>query len=311
MWPEVCQYRRRSLIIIHFLHSLRYLLVGRIRKPIYAMPSFSKWLSATTALAVGVNSQYTNTTSNTTKVSHNEFAALTYSLVDTYNAANWYSTQTFYTGSDPTHGFVQYLSQSAAQSLGILSTAGNQIYMGVDWTTANTVNGRSSVRTSSNKAYTHGLFIADIAHMPDSICGVWPAFWTFGPNWPASGEIDIIEGVNLNSLDTITLHTSAGCTANIAGSLGSTALLQSNCNANNGNDGCGVSTATNYGTNFNTAGGGVYAMQVSSSRNISSLVEAHGSVSRDLVSRFQDISMLKDLGSPIPLMHILPSPHSS
>lgn len=233
------------------------------------MPSFRS-LFATTALTVGAHSQYTNTTTSNTTASHGDLAALSYGLVDTYNAANWYSTQTFYSGADPTHGFVQYLSLSAAQNLGIVSTAGNQVYMGVDWTTANTAAGRSSVRTSSNKAYTHGLFVADIAHMPDSICGVWPAFWTFGPNWPSSGEIDIIEGVSLNSLDTITLHTSSGCTANIAGSLGSTALTQSNCNANNGNDGCSVSTATNYGTNFNAAGGGVYAMQVSSVQDSSS-----------------------------------------
>lgn len=187
--------------------------------------------------------------------------AAAYALVDTYDASNWLSTQTFFTGGDPTHGFVNYLDQPDAQNLGILSTANNQVYMGVDWTTPNTVNGRSSLRTSSNKVYNHGLFIGDFAHMPDSICGVWPSFWTFGSGWPANGEIDIIEGVNLNTQNIITLHTSAGCTADASGSQLSSSLLQANCNANNGNDGCGQSVTAPYGTAFNAGSGGVYAMQ--------------------------------------------------
>jgi hypothetical protein len=35
--------------------------------------------------------------------------------------------------------------------------------------------GRNSVRLVSKKSWTHGLFIADIAHMPGGICGTWPA----------------------------------------------------------------------------------------------------------------------------------------
>jgi len=120
---------------------------------------------------------------------------------------------------------------------------------------------------SSNKAYTHGLFIADIAHMPGGICGVWPAFWTFGPNWPASGEIDIIEGVNTQATDAITLHTSSGCTMSGTGSLGGSVLQNGDCNAGNGNTGCSTSTASTqgFGAGFNAIGGGVYAMEWTSS----------------------------------------------
>ena len=32
-----------------------------------------------------------------------------------------------------------------------------------------------------------------------------------GPNWPNSGEVDIIEGVNSQTADQTTLHTSNGC----------------------------------------------------------------------------------------------------
>lgn len=49
----------------------------------------------------------------------------------------------------------------------------------------------------SNKGYNKGLIIGDFAHMPGSDCGIWPAFWLVGPNWPSGGEIDIIEGVNI------------------------------------------------------------------------------------------------------------------
>ena len=96
--------------------------------------------------------------------------------------------------------------------------------------------------------------------MPDSTCGVWPAFWTFGPNWPSSGEIDIIEGVNDGATDTVTLHTSSGCTMQSTGAVTSSAL---DCNAGNGDTGCGTNTtdSTNYGSGFNTVGGGVYAME--------------------------------------------------
>lgn len=63
-------------------------------------------------------------------------------------------------------------------------------------------------------------------------CGTWPAFWyvlsvsrsipssfvlisslrLVGPNWPAGGEIDIIEGVHNSATNSMTLHTSSGCT---------------------------------------------------------------------------------------------------
>jgi len=195
-------------------------------------------------------------------------AAATYYQVDSYTASNFFSSFNFYTGSDPTHGYVNYQSQSSASSMGLINTNNNRIYMGVDSTTYNPSSpGRASVRVSSNKAYTHGLFIADIAHMPGSICGVWPAFWLFGPNWPNNGEIDVIEGVNLAGTDTITLHTAPGCYINTAGSRSGTVLQDSNCNSNNGNNGCGVTTTTPnaYGNGFNNIGGGVYAMQWESS----------------------------------------------
>jgi hypothetical protein len=194
-------------------------------------------------------------------------AIATYHHVDTYDHTNFFSAFQFITGADPTHGFVNYVDQTTAQNTGLINTKNNQVYVGVDYTTAYPTNGRNSVRLTSNKAYTHGLFIADISHMPGGICGTWPAFWLFGRNWPESGEIDIIEGVNAQSTDSITLHTSSGCVINNAGSQAGTATLASDCNIGNANIGCGVSTTNinGYGTGFNNIGGGVYAMQWESS----------------------------------------------
>jgi hypothetical protein len=187
-------------------------------------------------------------------------------LKNNWNSANFFNEWSFFTDGDPTHGYVQYVGKSQAQSAGLINTNNNQIYMGVDHTTTNPANGRQSVRLVTNAAFTHGLFIADIQHMPDA-CGAWPAWWLTGPNWPNNGEIDIIEGVNRQTTDAITLHTSAGCTINTSGSASGITLSSPDCNNNNAYNGCGVSTSNtqNYGAGFNNIGGGVYAMQWTSS----------------------------------------------
>lgn len=66
--------------------------------------------------------------------------------------------------------------------------------MGVDTTKtySSSSTGRDSVRIQSKNKYTHGLFIADMSHMPCSACGTAASFWTFG-----TGEIDIIEYASL------------------------------------------------------------------------------------------------------------------
>jgi len=89
-----------------------------------------------------------------------------YNLVDNYTSYNFFNSFTTFTGTDPTHGFVNYQPYASAVNSGLIKTTNNQVYMGVDYTTVNPANpGRNSVRLYSNKAYNHGLFIADIAHM--------------------------------------------------------------------------------------------------------------------------------------------------
>ncbi|KAL1688335.1 concanavalin A-like lectin/glucanase domain-containing protein, partial [Schizophyllum commune] len=119
---------------------------------------------------------------------------------------------------------------------------------------------RDSVRISSKKSYTQGLFIADIWAMPHG-CSVWPAWWTVGPNWPNGGEIDVLEGVHDQHVNQYTLHTSQGCSidtsVDVTGTLGN-----QQCAVGGGdNTGCAFidSDPTSYGNPFNVLAGGVYA----------------------------------------------------
>jgi hypothetical protein len=212
-------------------------------------------------------------------------ASAQYTIQDTYDTSNFFDSFSFFSGGDPTHGFVEYANTQTANETSLAGYANNAIYLGVDHTTMNPSGGRASVRMTSNAAYTHGLFITDIEHMPGGICGVWPAFWSFGPNWPSSGEIDIIEGVNGQTTNAVTLHTSSGCSMSNSGSASGSVLGSADCNAGNGNIGCSQSTSSTqaYGTGFNAIGGGVYAMDWTSSA-ISIYFFPRGSIPGDISS---------------------------
>lgn len=191
--------------------------------------------------------------------------AADYSLVDTYDRSNFFNSFDFFSGGDPTHGFVKYAAAQQANSAGLAGYSENMVYLGVDHQTQDpALPGRGSVRLSSKKTYTKGLFVADIQHMPVG-CGVWPAFWTFGPNWPSSGEIDILEGVNSQTTNAVTLHTSEGCSMSNSGGLSTTKFSDNNsdCGAGGGNMGCSQQTVdtSNFGSGFNAQNGGIYAME--------------------------------------------------
>ncbi|KAM0805209.1 putative endo-1,3(4)-beta-glucanase [Usnea florida] len=193
-----------------------------------------------------------------------------YALTDNYERDNFFDAFTPFTEADPTAGFVQYVDYATAMEnkmIGAVGNYGNATYMGVDYNTTSDT-GRQSVRLTSKKAYNKGLFIADIAHMPGGICGVWPAFWLVGPNWPSMGEIDIIEGVNAASSNTMTLHTSSNCSIQKTGMSGmvNTTDCDTNAPEQPKNAGCAVlsNSTSNFGQGFNAMGGGVYATEWSS-----------------------------------------------
>lgn len=105
------------------------------------------------------------------------------------------------------------------------------------------------------------------------------SFRSSGPNWPAGGEIDIIEGVNDYTNNQATLHTNPGCTMSSTNSatlgISGSALGGTDCSASNtGNAGCGIRANTNnsFGAGFNANGGGVYASKHSYIREKSCLI---------------------------------------
>ncbi|KAL4921366.1 endo-1,3(4)-beta-glucanase xgeA [Aspergillus aurantiobrunneus] len=170
----------------------------------------------------------------------------------------------FFDQPDPTNGFVTYVNQSYAEDAGLVRiTDTGSLYMGVDYETVLTADGpgRESVRIESNEYYDQGLYVVDIKHMPGSVCGTWPAFWTVGPNWPTDGEIDIIEGVNMHEANKIVLHTSGSCDVGGENDM-SGDMTSSECGEASGTIGCVVEGQQgSSGTPFNKQGGGVYAME--------------------------------------------------
>ncbi|KAL8997264.1 MAG: hypothetical protein Q9188_006369, partial [Gyalolechia gomerana] len=170
-----------------------------------------------------------------------------YSLKDDYSADKFFDLFGFDTIDDPTHGYVNFVDQTTAQSSGLINTNNGATTLRVDSTNVASGRGRNSVRLTSKASYTHALMVLDLAHMPGNACGIWSAFWTTGPNWPSSGEIDIIEGANMQSQNQVTMHTSEGCS-----------LAGSTCLAH---EGCSLENSGKFGDGFNQGNGGIYAME--------------------------------------------------
>jgi len=189
---------------------------------------------------------------------------LQYVLEDDYTSANFFANFTFQTSDYcGCSGAANFTTFQQAQQLGLVSAEpGQPVILRVDANGVFGASGRPTVSVGSNKNYNGGLIIGDFAHMPSG-CGAWPAFWTSGPDWPMNGEIDIIEGVNLNTADITTLHTEPGCVITaLDKSLMNGTVDTNNCSTIFPFNGCSVTGIPNsYGTPFNLAGGGVYATQ--------------------------------------------------
>lgn len=176
----------------------------------------------------------------------------------------------FFDAPDPTHGYVNFVSQADAMKLNLLSLSEGRIRMAAE--ASDTSAPRRSIRVHSKALFTRAIFIIDLEHLPTG-CGTWPAFWTVGPAWPSGGEIDILEGVHRSSRDQTTLHTSEGCSmagvanASFSGSWGRRKDGQpsTDCYVHDpqqyANAGCGIidDDAASFGAPFNARGGGVVA----------------------------------------------------
>ncbi|KAI0271656.1 glycoside hydrolase family 16 protein [Gloeopeniophorella convolvens] len=204
---------------------------------------------------------------------------------------SFFSGWNFFTGADPTNGIVQFMDQGSAQAANLTSinAAGNAV-MRVD-TTPQVTGNRPAVRIQTQYAFTGGLVVMDSVHMPTG-CGTWPAFWTNGPTWPQTGEIDIVEGVNDYTNNQATIHTNPGCAlpSGSAGALGISGSVVggTDCAAvETGNQGCGVraSQTNSFGAAFNSIGGGVYAMRWDDDDGIAVWFFPRSSIPADITAR--------------------------
>ncbi|KAI0744178.1 concanavalin A-like lectin/glucanase domain-containing protein [Daedaleopsis nitida] len=177
---------------------------------------------------------------------------------DFLDPKNW----NWWTDVDPTEGRVDYVDRETALARNLTFVSNGKFFMRADDTNIVPPNarGRASIRINSTVAYDESIIVLDVQHMPAG-CATWPAFWTLSEKgtWPDGGEVDILEGVNLATQNSATLHTDPNCTANIP----SRVPVFDNCESNHTfNQGCGVamSKPASYGAPFNEAGGGYFAI---------------------------------------------------
>lgn len=171
----------------------------------------------------------------------------------------------WYTENDPTHGRVNYLSLEESIEKNLTYATDDKFFMFPDSKNHVTSGsrGRDSNRITSKTAFDESVVVIDLQHMPYG-CATWPAFWTNsqGGRWPAGGEIDIIEGWNVNTQNLVSLHTLPNCT--MPQTRVQTGMTTStNCDVNyNYNQGCGTKDLVpiSYGPGFNSIGGGYYAL---------------------------------------------------
>ncbi|KAF8155942.1 laminarinase [Crassisporium funariophilum] len=190
--------------------------------------------------------------------------AATYSQTDSHTGTGFPKAFSYQAIADPTHGRVNYVDAGTASSQNLTFASGDHFVLRADSKKVLSASGpgRNSVRLQSNKQYTTSVMIFNIRHMPQG-CGTWPAVWTVGANWPNQGEMDILEGVNDQGTDQVTLHTSSGCSMPASRSQTGTSTGNNCDTAATNNAGCGVkiTDTRSYGPIFNSKGGGWFAVE--------------------------------------------------
>ena len=149
-------------------------------------------------------------------------ASAGYNLKDNYVGNDFFNGWKWETFDDPTHGRVNYVDMQTAQSknlsygeypyihnllcplfsssrfvllIFVYEASGDMFVMRADSTNKVDASsrGRDSIRITSNNAYSDSAVVLELSHMPTG-CATWPAFWTVTTGqWPAGGEIDILE----------------------------------------------------------------------------------------------------------------------
>lgn len=187
--------------------------------------------------------------------------AANFNLIKEYAGSTFFDDWDYYGHWDNLmNGNVIFVNKTNATNLAYVAPSGHAI-LTVDNTTVVPQNfPRNSVYISSQDYFEIGtVFVVDVVHMPWG-CSVWPAIWTKGTDWPANGEIDILEGVNRMTYNQMALHTNEGCSAAANTDQTGTPGAGPACWPKSG---CTVkeNTPNSFGDAFNSNGGGVWAMQ--------------------------------------------------
>ncbi|GAA6040899.1 hypothetical protein JCM8097_003178 [Rhodosporidiobolus ruineniae] len=195
-------------------------------------------------------------------------AHATYTLQHSYAGSSFFRGWEWFGADDVlTHGSTYYVPQSESSKLAYLNEAGNVVLKVDNSTTLSSGQNRNSVRITSNATYDIGsLVVFDALHLPYG-CSTWPSFWMHALSWPSGGEIDIFEGVNLQSTNQVAVHSVAGCYANTTSLTQTGELTFGNCDYTvEANRGCTYVDPRNasYGAEFAAGGGGVFAAQLAS-----------------------------------------------
>jgi hypothetical protein len=205
---------------------------------------------------------------NAKKNAYPNYSELSYSLAETYEGEQFFDKFDYFTGYDPTGGFVHYVPREQAEQLNLTYASSTAAVLRVDTSVGpgsepDASTGRFSVRVTSKATYNSGLFLFDVLHSPFG-CGTWPALWLTDPsNWPDHGEIDVLEAVNqAEDGNQMTLHTTSGCSVGGRRKMTGTAGHKTCDHAKNDNAGCGVTgPEDSYGAALNDRGGGVMALE--------------------------------------------------
>lgn len=241
----------------------------------------------------------------------------------------------FFDGADSlgSAGYNTYVSRKRADELGLIDFAldhDGRESVHLETTPTLDKGFRESIRLEGKQRFDRGLFLLDVEHMPSG-CGVWPAFWlTDEADWPNNGEIDILEGINSQSVAKTALHTSDQCsmyahvpsyamTGSFDSATGIPDTFTGELNTFNrveadncwvmaphqwGNQGCIVveSEEGTIGTPMNEVGGGIYALEWDPANGyIKSWVFKRDSIPENL-QESMDTASLKD--------NVLPDPDS-
>ncbi|GAA5913727.1 glycoside hydrolase family 16 protein [Sporobolomyces salmoneus] len=196
-------------------------------------------------------------------------ARAAYSLQTQYAGETFFDRWSFWGNRDNlTNGATYYVTEEESKDLAYTNSAGNVIIKVDNTSDVSYGRLRDSVRITTQDTFGMGsLFVLDALHTPYG-CSLWPAFWTHGVSWPSGGEIDIFEGVNLQDVNQVALHTVLGCEAEQTLEVTPNGVLRStNCDYTvNANQGCTFTDTRNvsYGADFAANGGGVFVAELAS-----------------------------------------------